>query len=62
MLNQIVQALVNSKRASAGGSIVVEFSRPIGLYLDMFSDGTTLDNFMFAHVLDVDSNESTKYA
>lgn len=37
------------------------FKRPIGLYLDLFSDATSLDNFIVAQEMNVDSPESVAF-
>lgn len=61
MLNQIVQRILDST-LSSNGSIAIELERPIGLYLDMLPDETSLDHFVAANGLDVESDECVKFS
>lgn len=61
MLNQIVQAVVDSTRSSSG-TIAIDFKRPIGKYLDLFTDAACLDNYVQAWNLDVESDECAKFS
>lgn len=61
MLNQIVQKVIDSK-APSPSEILIEFNRPIGQYLDMFTDEATLNNYVSAYGLDIESDECVKYS
>ena len=61
MLNKIVQSVLDSA-LSDYGSIDIALERPIGLYLDMLPDETSLDHFVAANRLDADSDECVKFS
>ena len=62
MLNQIIQKIIDSKNTSNKAMDIV-FNRPIGQYLDMFTDNASLDNYIIANNgLDIDSNECVKFS
>ena len=63
ILNQIIQGVIDSKLASTTyGQITVEFGKPIGLYLDMFTDSASLDNYVIANDLDIESDDCAKFS
>ena len=62
MLNKIVQGVIDSKQTSHG-SIDIVFERPIELYLDLFTDSASLDNYIIANNNpDIDSDECVKFS
>ena len=61
MLNQMVQAVIDSTRTSSG-SIVIGFERPIAQYLDLFTDSASLGNYVSAWELDIDSTQCEKFS
>ena len=61
MLNQIIQNVIDGK-AEDFEQIDIEFKRPINLYLDMFTDSASLDNYIIANNgLNIDSDECVKF-
>ena len=62
MLNQIVQKVIDSEATSSGGEITIQFERPIALYLDMFTDAESLDNYVIANNLEIDSDDCVKFS
>ena len=62
MLNQIIQKIIDNKDDDHTGIDIV-FNRPIGQYLDMFTDNASLNNYIIANNgLSMDSNECVKFS
>ena len=62
MLNRIVQKVLDSTSTSYG-QMDIGFERPIGLYLDMFIDESSLNHYAVANgLLDVSSDECVKFS
>ena len=62
ILNQIVQNVIDST-CDGFNQIDIEFRRPLDLYLDMFTDSASLDNYIIANNgLEIDSEECVKFA
>lgn len=62
VLNQIIQRIIDSKE-TGGKSIDIVFHKPIGLYLDVFTDAASLDNYIIANNgLGIDSDECVKFS
>lgn len=61
MLNKMVQEVIDSTRTSSG-SIVIGFERPIAQYLDLFTDSASLDNYIVAWELDIESEKCLKFS
>lgn len=62
MLNQIVQSILDNTLSSGYSSISIDLERPIGLYLDMLPDETSLDHYVAANGLDAESDEGVKFS
>lgn len=61
ILNQIVQAVVDST-LTQGGAITIAFDRPIGQYVDLFTDSSSLEGYVVAWNLDIESDQCAKFA
>ena len=60
MLNQMVQNIVNATNET-WSTLEIKFGN-LGLYLDMFGDSTSLDNYVLTWNLDVDSDACGKFS
>lgn len=60
MLNRIVETIVNSRKTQYS-SMDIKFGN-LDLYLDMFGDSTSLDNYMLSWKLDIDSDACKKFS
>ena len=63
MLNQIVQNVIDSRVPDTGHEqITIKFDEPLDLYLDMFTDSASLDHYVIANDLNIDSDDCLKFA
>lgn len=63
ILNQMVQKVVDSTiPKNEFGVISIEFKRSIGQYLDLFTDSSSLESYVSAWNLDVDSEQCEKFS
>lgn len=60
MLNRMVETIVNSRQTQY--SPIDMWFGNLDLYLDMFGDSTSLDNYMLTSKLDVDSDACKKFS
>ena len=61
MLYQIVQSILDSKKEEPS-VLTLDFKRGLDLYLDLFTDSSSLENYVVSWNLDVDSDECAKFS
>lgn len=61
MLYQIVQGIVDSKETTPT-DLTMDFKRGLNWYLDLFTDSSSLENYVVSWNLDVDSDECAKFS